>query len=59
MIPTGGGTSSLYRQELVDGSSPVVSVGDDATTLVLYRGEEELEGVPLTLEPGQVTLVEF
>ena len=39
--------------------SPVVSVGDDAATLVLYRGEEELDGVPLTLEPGQVNLVEF
>lgn len=58
-VPTSGGISLIHRQELSDGSSPVVSTGDQATTLVLYRDSEELARVPLVLRPGIVNTVDL
>jgi hypothetical protein len=42
---------------LTDGRSATLALSDAAATLVLLRGEEELERVPLALTPGEVNLV--
>jgi hypothetical protein len=47
----------LDRLYLVEGKSEVVRVSDTARTLVLYQGEEEVERVPIRLDPGQRTTV--
>jgi RNA polymerase sigma-70 factor (ECF subfamily) len=39
------------------GRSPVVAVTDDATTLVLSKGNQEVARLPLTLSPGELTVV--
>jgi len=56
---TGGGYSLSTTQTLAEGRSPVVSVGDHAVTLVLYRGSEELARQALVLRSEGVNTVEF
>ncbi len=58
-VPMSGGIGIMHQHELVDGRSPVVSLGDQATTIVLYGGGAELARLPLALRPGQINLVEF
>lgn len=45
------------RMELLDGRSAVVSLDEDAATLVLLRAGETVARVPLNLVPGEVNLV--
>ena len=58
-IPRGSFIALDGTAALVDGRSPVVSVGDHATTLVLYGDEEELARVPLVLLPDRVNIVDL
>jgi hypothetical protein len=53
----GSEATMLDRLTLVEGKSEVVRVSDTARTLVLYQGEEEVERVPIRLDPGQRTTV--
>ena len=59
MAPMAGGSSLLYRQELVDGRSPVIQVGDQAVTIVLYARERELARRAVVLESPGVNSVDF
>jgi protocatechuate 3,4-dioxygenase beta subunit len=43
--------------ELVDGRSVTLGVSDLAETLVLVRGDQEVERVPLQLEPGRLECI--
>ncbi|MBL9080034.1 MAG: sigma-70 family RNA polymerase sigma factor [Planctomycetes bacterium] len=43
---------------LVDGQSEVIAVPDDATTLVLWRGDHEVGRVPVDLRPGAVQVLQ-
>jgi len=52
-----GGVLRSSRWELVDGRSVTLGVSDRAATLVLLRGDEELERLPLALEPGRLECV--
>lgn len=53
----GSGASMSPRLHLVEGKSEVVQVSDAARTLVLYRGEEEIERLPIRLDPDQRTIL--
>jgi hypothetical protein len=59
MAPMAGGISLLYRQGLVDGRSPVIQVGDQAVTIVLYAQEHELARRAIVLESPGVNSVDF
>ena len=45
------------EMKLVDGRSEVITVDDDAATLVLLRGEDEVVRIPLHLAPGETNVV--
>jgi hypothetical protein len=45
------------RGAIRDGRSSVMGVHEDATMLVLYKGEREVRRVPLTLAPAELTVV--
>jgi hypothetical protein len=51
----GSGASMFPRLYFVEGKSEVVRISDAARTLVLYRGEEEIERLPLQLDSGRRT----
>jgi RNA polymerase sigma factor (sigma-70 family) len=53
----GSGASMISPLYLVEGKSEVVRISDAARTLVLYQGEEEVERLPIRLEPGQRTVL--
>src|SRR5262249_12472381 len=42
---------------IVQGRSPVVAVTEDARTLVLSKGQQEVGRFPLSLEPGELKVV--
>jgi len=56
-IPRSGGTSYLYRQDLVEGRSPVIGAGDQATTIVLHGEREELIRLPVSLKVGELNRI--
>lgn len=43
--------------KIVEGRSPVVAVTEDARTLVLSKGQQEVGRFPLSLEPGELKIV--
>ncbi len=47
----------LDRLSLVEGKSEVVRVSDAARTLVLYRENEEVQRLPIRLDPDQRTIL--
>ncbi len=51
------GTIRREAMELVGGRSVTFGVADDACTLVLLKGESEVERVPLGLVPGRLNVV--
>ena len=53
----GGGRREAGRQPLQQGRSNPLAVADTASTLVLYKGDEEVRRVPLRLTPGERTVV--
>ena len=55
----GAGAHASFDMPIRDGRSDVLSVEERAATLVLYRGEEEVARVPLTLAPGPTNVVRF
>jgi RNA polymerase sigma factor (sigma-70 family) len=57
--PSQAGIWLLQHCDLVDRRSPVVRVGDEAQTLVLYVGNEELTRVPLVLRQGELNRVDL
>ncbi|HTF86956.1 MAG TPA: carboxypeptidase-like regulatory domain-containing protein, partial [Planctomycetota bacterium] len=55
-----GGWSSMQALWITQtGSTHAFAVGDSATTLILFKEEEELARLPLTLVPGQVTELRY
>ena len=46
-----------HRIELDGGRSEVLRTSENAQTLVIYNGEEELLRMPLTLDPNELTIV--
>jgi len=55
----GGGADASFEMPVRDGRSDVLSVGEGAATLVLYRGMEEVARVALHLEPGRTNAVRW
>ena len=44
---------------ILDGRSAVLSVEERAARLVLYRGTEEVDSIPLNLVPGPTNQVRY
>ena len=53
----GRGRREAPRQPIRDGRTNQLAVADTATTLVLYKGENEVRRVPLRLTPGERIVV--
>ena len=47
------------RMPILDGRSAVISLDEDAATLVLERGEDEVARMPLHLVPGAPNVVRY
>ncbi len=55
-----GETSFTDRKAaIVDGRSQVLSTSEDARTVVLFKGEQEVDRIPVTLHAGSVTTVRY
>lgn len=51
---SGSRRTTQPRFALVDGTSPVVAVREDAAEVVLYRGDQEVRRIPIALTVGKV-----
>jgi RNA polymerase sigma-70 factor (ECF subfamily) len=56
-IIRGDNDSTSDTVPLIEGRSPVIAVAEDGTTLVLLHGTSEVERHPVTLTPGQLSVV--
>ena len=56
-IIRGDNDSTADTVPLIEGRSPVVAVAEDGTTLVLLLDDSEVERHPLTLTPGELSVV--
>jgi len=55
----GSGAHASFDMPIRDGRSDVLAVEDSAATLVLYRGEEEVARMPLSLSPGVTNVLRY
>jgi hypothetical protein len=55
----GTGSHASFELPIRDGRSDVFSVAETAATIVLYRGEEEVARMPLSLSVGETNLVRY
>ena len=53
----GGGRNSSGSRPIVDGRSRVYAVGEAAVAVVLLKGEEEVQQIPVFLKPSEVNVV--
>jgi hypothetical protein len=56
-IIRGENESSNNVMPLIDGRSPPIAVAEDGKTLVLLLGDTEVERHPLTLKPGELSVL--
>jgi hypothetical protein len=47
------------RAAIVDGRSQVLSTSEDARTVVLFKGGQEIDRIPVALHAGSVTTVRY
>lgn len=57
--PSSDKEKEMAFSPLVKGKSPEIEVSDLAQTLVLYHDNEEVQRIPLKLQPGGLTVVRF
>jgi hypothetical protein len=60
MVATAHRASSIDSDMLVSRDAdglPLVEVGEEATTLVLFKGHEELRRIPIALNPAELNVV--
>jgi protocatechuate 3,4-dioxygenase beta subunit len=55
----GGGRMTLHHMPVAEVGTAVLGVSDDAQTMVLFAGGEELDRLPLDLLPGETVVVRY